>query len=110
MALGAPLKKVGRSLDPIYSIGPCWLPEVYYAFSLCAIINLANPCLGVRGRIVTAASGLVPLAETRLFAAQPVRERQNHWLHTAAASGTNQPVQFTNQLSQYDNALLVWNN
>ena len=53
---------------------------------------------------MTAASGLVPLAETRLFAAQPVRKRQNHWLHTAAASGTNQPAQFTNQLSQCDYA------
>jgi hypothetical protein len=50
--------------------------------------------LAVRGRIVAAASGLAPLAETRLFAAQPVRKHQNHWLHTAAASGAN-------QLSQY---------
>jgi hypothetical protein len=53
----------------------------------------------VRGRFVTAASGLAPLAETRLFAAQPVRVRQNHWLHTAAASGAN-------QLSQNDYALV----
>jgi hypothetical protein len=60
----------------------------------------------MRGRIVTATSGLVPLAETRLFAAQPVRAHQNHWLHTAAASGTNQPAQFTNQLSQCDYAPL----
>jgi hypothetical protein len=59
---------------------------------------------GVHGRIVTATSGLAPLAETRMFAAQPVRVRQNHWLHTAAASGANQPAQFTNQLSKYDNA------
>ena len=51
-----------------------------------------NTGLGLPERvcfILVKRPGLVPLAETLLFAAQPVRERPKHWLQTAAASGTN---------------------